>query len=80
MLKISASIENAIVEEYLELAEEIKKKTENGIDIQTHQLFNLSITNILWKMISGKRYDLKDSDQKKRLDMIEEILKIVILL
>ena len=46
------------MEEYNEIAAHIKQCHNNGKEIQTNQLFNLSILNVLWRIVTGKRYDL----------------------
>ena len=49
-----SSMEEMIRDECLCLAERLRSM--DGLEVETKQLFNLSVMNILWRMISGSRY------------------------
>ena len=49
-----SSMEEMIRDECLCLAERLRSM--DGLEVDTKQLFNLSVMNILWRMISGSRY------------------------
>ena len=49
-------MEEMIRDECLCLAENLRSL--DGLEVDTKQLFNLSVMNILWRMISGSRYTI----------------------
>jgi hypothetical protein len=49
------SMEEIIREEFTQLSD--KLSTCNGKEIDSDQLFNLSVINVLWGMVAGKRYN-----------------------
>ena len=57
-----SSISEMVMEEYNELAAHFRKSHEEGQELQGLQLFNLSVLNILWRIITGKRHDLNVSN------------------
>jgi hypothetical protein len=48
-------MEEIIREEFCHLSEMFQ--TSRGKEVDSHQLFNLTVMNVLWGMVAGKRYD-----------------------
>ena len=46
-------MEEIIKEEFLAMAEDLRSKI--GQDVETKQLFNLYVMNVLWNMMTGSR-------------------------
>ena len=49
-------MEDIIKEEFLAMADELRSKI--GQDVETKQLFNLYVMNVLWNMMTGSRCEL----------------------
>ena len=47
-------MEDIICEEFHDMAENLRSM--DGLEIETKQLFNLNVVNVLWRMITGSRY------------------------
>ena len=48
-------MEDIIKEEFLAMAEDLRSKI--GQDVETKQLFNLYVMNVLWNMMTGSRWE-----------------------
>jgi len=46
-------------------------KTQNGKPIQLHRRLNLAVINVLWTILSGKRYAQDDPTIVAILDQLE---------
>ena len=60
-------MEDIILDEFKELSESLRKQCENGQEVSSEHLFNNNILNVLWTIVTGKRFDLNDQEQKKRI-------------
>jgi hypothetical protein len=52
-----SSMEDIIQEEFIQLGEKFKENNVKEVD--SHQLFNLMVINVLWGIVAGKRYNIK---------------------
>ncbi|XP_063363714.1 farnesoate epoxidase-like [Cydia amplana] len=68
------SMEAYIAEECADLVKLISSTRQ---PIIVNDLFDISIVNILWRLVAGTRYDLKDIRLKKLCHMIKRAFKIV---
>ena len=66
-----SSMEDIIREEFLDIAENLRSM--DGLEVETKQLFNLNVVNVLWRMMTGSRFDLKERSERERLEKIEEV-------
>ncbi|XP_050671896.1 farnesoate epoxidase-like isoform X2 [Leptidea sinapis] len=71
----SSSMENNIGEEVIALIEVIKENV--GKPIIVNDMFDVAIVNIVWKLVAGKRYDLKDGKLRRLCDLITRSFKVV---
>ena len=69
------SIEVVVNEEFKELSERMITEASTG-SISSTMLFNLSVANVLWGILSGKRFDMKNSKQLERLKKLDRILSV----
>ncbi len=69
-----SSMEDIIRQEFTDLAEKITESGKKG-EVDSHMLFNLSVMNVLWGMISGERFDLNDKVQLNRLEEMEILFR-----
>ncbi|XP_021181458.3 farnesoate epoxidase isoform X1 [Helicoverpa armigera] len=68
-------MENYISEECREL---VKLRTNDaGRPILVNNMFNITIVNILWRLVAGKRYDLEDKKLKLLCDLIMRLFRAV---
>lgn len=68
-------MENYISEECREL---VKLRTNDaGRPILVNNMFNITIVNILWRLVAGKRYDLEDKKLKFLCDLIMRLFRAV---
>ncbi|XP_048487627.1 farnesoate epoxidase [Plutella xylostella] len=71
----TASMEALITEECNEL---IKLRMEDaGEPIEMDHMFDIPVVNILWRIVAGKRYDLKDDRLRKICYLIKRSFKVV---
>ena len=66
-----SSMEDIIREEFLDIADSLR--SVDGLEVETKQLFNLNVVNVLWRMMTGSRFDLKDRVERERLGKMEEV-------
>lgn len=57
------------------LMEKLKQSSSQSIFL--HNVFDISVLNVLWTMITGERYDLDDERLMKLLKIIHDAFKIV---
>jgi cytochrome P450 len=70
-----SSMEELIQDELKELIQVINtsiKEAENG-ELKIHQIFNLPVLNGLWKIITGKRLDIKNENEKQKMADLAEM-------
>ncbi|CAG9088077.1 unnamed protein product [Plutella xylostella] len=71
----TASMEALITEECSEL---IKLRMQDaGEPIEMDHMFDIPVVNILWRIVAGKRYDLKDDRLRKICYLIKRSFKVV---
>ncbi|KAF9419040.1 hypothetical protein HW555_004367 [Spodoptera exigua] len=71
----SKFMESYIAEECRAL---VKLRTgDAGQPILVNSMFNISIVNILWRLVAGKRYDLEDRKLKTLCDLIMRLFRAV---
>ena len=51
-----SSMEDIVRDEFEALADHMRTLADGG-EVDTHLFFNLSIMNVLWRIVSGKRCD-----------------------
>ena len=66
-----SSMEDIIREEFLDIADNLR--TMDGLEVETKQLFNLNVVNVLWRMMTGSRFNLKDKLERERLERMEDV-------
>jgi methyl farnesoate epoxidase/farnesoate epoxidase len=49
----SSMMEEIIREEFVQLAEKFREN--GGKEVDSHQLFNLTVVNVIWGIVAGKR-------------------------
>lgn len=71
------SIESQMLDEVQELVNEIKElaKSDPNHVVEFKGMFSLSVINILWAIIGGKRFQRDDDEFRKLLDCIDKFLK-----
>ncbi|XP_060802447.1 farnesoate epoxidase isoform X2 [Amyelois transitella] len=69
------SMELIITEECLELVK--LRKTDAGQPILVNQMFNISVVNILWRVVAGRRYDLNDDRLKRLCALVMRLFRLV---
>ncbi|CAH2091171.1 unnamed protein product [Euphydryas editha] len=52
------------------------RMAETGKPVTVNHMFDVSIVNILWKLVAGKRYDLKDKQLNILCDLITRSFKV----
>ncbi|CAK1586205.1 unnamed protein product [Parnassius mnemosyne] len=70
----SKAMEANISEECRELIKLLEKNV--GKTVCVNRLFDVSIVNILWRLVAGKRYDLMDKRLKSLCDLITRSFKV----
>ena len=64
-------MEDIILEELnmliISLKDRIKKE---GSEIETHNLFNTNVLNVLWRIVSGKRFDPESPEQQQKIENV----------
>ena len=64
-----SSMETFIMDEIQELIQDLKSKIQNeSNELNLAQSFNLSVLNGLWKIMTGKRYDINDPAAREKMD------------
>ncbi|XP_038223594.1 farnesoate epoxidase-like [Zerene cesonia] len=71
----SRSMENNISEESRALVE--LRKADSGTPIVVNHMFDVAIVNILWKLVAGKRYDLRDPHLITLCNLITQSFQVV---
>lgn len=66
-----SSMEDIIRQEFLDIADNLRSM--DGLEVETKQLFNLNVVNVLWRMMTGSRFNLKDKLERERLEKIENV-------
>ncbi len=57
------------MDEIQELIQDLKSKIQNeSNELNLAQSFNLSVLNGLWKIMTGKRYDINDPAAREKMD------------
>ncbi|XP_045450914.1 farnesoate epoxidase-like [Melitaea cinxia] len=70
----SHTMESNISEECRALIE--LRMSETGKPVTVNHMFDVSVVNILWKLVAGKRYDLKDEQLNILCDLITRSFKL----
>ncbi|RVE41678.1 hypothetical protein evm_013666 [Chilo suppressalis] len=70
----SRLMEEHISEECMELVKMLSRTTK---PVLANNLFDVSIINIVWRLVAGKRYKLDDENLKKLCDLITRCFKAV---
>ena len=74
------SMESLILDEVKELSEKFKSdmklNDDNEIPINW-STFNMSILNALWGIVSGKRFDVKNSEAIEKFQIMNELLDLI---
>ena len=68
-----SSMEDLISDEVKEMLQDLKDRLKESEQVDILQVFNLPIINSLWKIITGKRLDMKNPDEKKKMDDLAEM-------
>ncbi|CAH0729734.1 unnamed protein product, partial [Brenthis ino] len=68
------SMENTISIECKALVE--LRMADEGKPVIVNHMFDVSVVNILWKLVAGKRYDLKDKQLRVLCDLITRTFKV----
>ena len=68
-----SSMEDLISDEVKELIHDLKYRIESNDQIDILQIFNLPVINSLWKIITGKRLDMKNPDEEKKMKDLAEM-------
>ncbi|XP_075978468.1 farnesoate epoxidase-like isoform X2 [Anticarsia gemmatalis] len=68
-------MENYISEECRALVN--LRMSDAGQPIQANDMFHITIVNILWRLVAGKRYDLEDAKLKTLCDLITRLFNAV---
>lgn len=55
----------------------LKKKTRDGSPVLMHSAFDVSVLNVIWAFISGKRFDLDDERLPELHKMIHDGFKVI---
>jgi hypothetical protein len=63
-------MESQIMEEVDCLMDELEKKENEAFDIQT--LFNVSVSNVIFSIVLGKRFDYKDAKFQNITSLLDE--------
>ncbi|XP_046968676.1 farnesoate epoxidase-like [Vanessa cardui] len=71
----SRAMESNISDECRALVE--MRLADTGKSVSVNHMFDVSIVNILWKLVAGKRYDLKDEQLNMLCDLITRSFKVV---
>ena len=72
-----SKMESAIMEEALELCEDIRNKIKlQGNDINIGMSINVTVLNVLWRIVASKRYDTNDTAQLDRLTRINKLFAL----
>ncbi|CAK1556238.1 unnamed protein product [Leptosia nina] len=71
----SRSMENNICEEVKAIVD--LRKLDAGRPVVVNHVFDVAIVNIMWKLVAGKRYDLKDNKLKHICDLITKSFQLV---
>ena len=66
-------MEDLISDEVKEMIQDLKERSKESEEVDILQVFNLPIINSLWKIITGKRLDMKNPDEKKKMDDLAEM-------
>ena len=66
-------MEDLISDEVKEMLQDLKDRLKESDQVNILQVFNLPIINSLWKIITGKRLDMKNPDEKKNMDDLAEM-------
>ena len=66
-------MENLISDEVKELIHNLKNIIEENDQVEIMHIFNLPIINSLWKIISSKRLDIRNPDEKRKMENLAEI-------
>ena len=72
-----SSMEEIVMEEFRDLAEDLRGRVNKGdiggVEVQTSQLFNMSVLNVLWQIMTGKRFDRKNTEQKRTMQNLTDM-------
>ena len=66
-------MEDLISDEVKEMLQDLKDRLKEREQVDILQVFNLPIINSLWKIITGKRLDMKNPHEKKKMDDLAEM-------
>ena len=71
------SIEDQMMDEIKELLSDMKSAAQSDPDhiVDFKGIFNVSILNILWVILCGKRYERDDVALKKLLSLVDKLLR-----
>ena len=69
-----SSMEEIIRVEFDDLAEKFRL-SKGKEDINVHMLFNVSVINVLWSIISGSRFDMNNPEAVKRMEDMDSLFK-----
>ena len=69
-----SSMESLVADEAKELIADMKTKIKANNELQMVGQFNLTIINSLWNIITGKRLDLQNPADQKRMDGLNEFM------
>ncbi|KAI8426385.1 hypothetical protein MSG28_005232 [Choristoneura fumiferana] len=70
----SRSMETYISEECTALVNHLRGSCQ---PVGVNEMFDVSVINILWRLVAGKRYDLKDVRAKQLCTLIKRCFKVV---
>ena len=69
-----SKMEDLVLDEYKELAAELCRLSDNGnVEMESKNVFNLTILNVLWRIVMGKRFDMNDVMQKQRIEKLQDM-------
>ncbi|XP_053606364.1 farnesoate epoxidase-like isoform X2 [Plodia interpunctella] len=69
------SMEVIIAEECSELVK--LRASDSGQPVLVNQMFNISVINILWRVVAGRRYDLNDDRVKHLCGLVMRLFRLV---
>lgn len=66
-------MEEIVIEEFQELANDMRKVAEDDLEVECKQFFNTSVLNILWHIVTGKRFDRNDPKHVATMRQVDEM-------
>ena len=70
-----SSMEDLVLDEAKELINDIKAEIGTNDKVTINERFNLAIVNALWKIITSKRLDPKNQEDKQRIHDLNDFFK-----